>query len=187
VAYPISYLLPGGLSIFGNKLFAVTPLILTLGIIFMGIAFLITKKNARYLLAGYNTASPEVRAQFRLEPYLRFFKLFHIFLGLSIILLGFLVRSGFGDELALNFLVIYILLAYSFLVYDANRFSTGKYAKRSRIAGIVLIVITVCIFVLLVWASRSSKFGFLSDHFKISGVYGIQLRYDQIAEIKLLN
>ena len=52
-------------------------LILIFSIIFMSLTYLligfgINKDNAKYLLAGYNTMTPEQRQKFNIEKYLEF-------------------------------------------------------------------------------------------------------------------
>ncbi|MGB1184454.1 MAG: DUF3784 domain-containing protein, partial [Schleiferiaceae bacterium] len=44
---------------------------LVLGLLFIGIAFLITPSNADTLLSGYNTMSDAQKAEFPLEDYLK--------------------------------------------------------------------------------------------------------------------
>ena len=55
--------------------------ILICTIIFMSLTYLligfgINKKNAEYLLAGYNTMTPEQKEKFNIEKYLKFFNPF---------------------------------------------------------------------------------------------------------------
>ena len=55
--------------------------ILIFTIIFMSLTYLligfgINKNNAEYLLAGYNTMTPEQKQQFNIEKYLEFFNPF---------------------------------------------------------------------------------------------------------------
>ena len=57
-------------------------ILLFLSVVFLGIGLLINPSNATYLLAGYNTLTPEKQARFPLIPYLKFFKKVHIFLGI---------------------------------------------------------------------------------------------------------
>ena len=54
---------------------------LTISIIFISLTYLfigfgINKVNAEYLLAGYNTMSPEKKQNFDIEKYLKFFNPF---------------------------------------------------------------------------------------------------------------
>ncbi len=44
--------------------------IIGLGLLFIGIGFLITEKNAKYLLSGYNTLSQKEQEKVALGPYL---------------------------------------------------------------------------------------------------------------------
>ena len=47
-------------------------------IILLGLAYYLNPKNAKYLLAGYNTMSDKERDNFDLINYLKFFKSFFI-------------------------------------------------------------------------------------------------------------
>ena len=49
---------------------------LFLSITYLFIGYGITKRNAKYLLAGYNTMSQEKRESFDIDNYLKFFKRF---------------------------------------------------------------------------------------------------------------
>ncbi len=64
------------------------------------IGFGINKKNAKYLLAGYNTMSKEKREKFDIDNYLKFlkpfFKKLSIFPPVTFLLLSFLLE---GDGL----------------------------------------------------------------------------------------
>ncbi|WP_041252056.1 DUF3784 domain-containing protein [Flavobacterium indicum] len=59
-----------------------------LSLIFLGLAFLVTENNAKYLLSGYNTMSEEERQKFDIKSYIAYIKNFHIFLGISIFIIG---------------------------------------------------------------------------------------------------
>ena len=62
------------------------------------IGFGINKKNAKYLLAGYNTMSKEKREKFDIDTYLKFlkpfFKKLSIFPPVTFLLLSFLLEGG---------------------------------------------------------------------------------------------
>ena len=47
-----------------------------MSLIYLLIGFGINKDNAKYLLAGYNTMTPEQRQKFNIEKYLEFFNPF---------------------------------------------------------------------------------------------------------------
>lgn len=89
-------------------------------LIFLGVAFAITKENASHFLSGYNTMSEKEREKFDLSKYLTFFRQFHIFLAISY----FMVTVGFhylvSPEMAKIVLVAYPILAYIYFVIRGN-------------------------------------------------------------------
>ena len=50
---------------------------------YIGIAFLVNEKNAKYLLSGYNTMSQQQKDKFDLKSYLIYFRKFWINIGVS--------------------------------------------------------------------------------------------------------
>ena len=67
----------------------VVILICIISFIFIGAGYLITEKNAPYLLSLYNTMSKERQEQVDLKGLLHFSKRFHINLGISQSIIGF--------------------------------------------------------------------------------------------------
>lgn len=88
--------------------------IIGISLIFGSLAFILTKDNAQYYLAGYNTMPKEQREQIDIEAYLRMFKKTHIILGLSTLILGIATLSWFGDRIAALFISVYPLLFYGY-------------------------------------------------------------------------
>ena len=86
--------------------------IIGVSLIFGSLAFILTKDNAQYLLAGYNTMSKEQREQIDIEAYLTVFKQAHITLAISTLVLGVATVFWFGDRVAAFFISIYPLLFY---------------------------------------------------------------------------
>ena len=50
---------------------------------YIGIAFLVNEKNAKYLLSGYNTMNKQQKDKFDLKSYLIYFRKFWINIGVS--------------------------------------------------------------------------------------------------------
>ncbi|HBK84391.1 MAG TPA: hypothetical protein DDZ41_12505, partial [Flavobacterium sp.] len=44
-----------------------------LSLVFIGIAFLVTENNAKYLLSGFNTMSEDERQKFDIKSYIAYF------------------------------------------------------------------------------------------------------------------
>ena len=97
--------------------------IIFVNIIFIVIAFGINKKNAKYLLAGYNTMSNEQRAKFDIEGFLIFFKKYFLLVSfystLIFILLSLLVNPGS----AIVGYTFSIILPTPYLIIMGNRFN----------------------------------------------------------------
>ena len=91
--------------------------IIGVSLIFGSLAFILTKDNAQYYLAGYNTMSKEQREQIDIEAYLTMFKQAHITLAISTLLLGVVGLLWFGDRVAALFISIYPLLFYGYFLF----------------------------------------------------------------------
>jgi hypothetical protein len=92
-----------------------------LSLIFASVGFLITKKNARYMLSGYNTMSEKQRLLVDIDAYLYFLKRFHLFLGVSVFLLVLLINL-INENIASIVMVVYPLLGYCYFIVKCNEF-----------------------------------------------------------------
>ena len=88
--------------------------------IFLGIAFLVNKNNAKLLLAGYNTMSKKQQEKFDLIKFLVFFKKFLINLSIysSIIYFGCLYFLNLRN--AIISYIIYVLLSFCYFLIISN-------------------------------------------------------------------
>ena len=107
--------------------------ILLLSILIFIIGFILNQSNAKYLLSGYNTMSVEEQSNFNLKSYLNFFKKFHIFLGISFLIGGCVLKYLVSENATGIFLGIYPIVAYLFLIIRSNKYSIGQYKKTNRI------------------------------------------------------
>ena len=120
----------------------VVILICILSFVFIGVGYLITKKNAPYLLSGYNTMSKEKQEQVDLKGLLRFSKRFHINLGVSQAIIGFtLYYLGYDKGLNL-FLSTYSIVAYIYFIWKSAPFQPQQQI-RSVYIGIA--VLSICL------------------------------------------
>ncbi|OYX27747.1 MAG: hypothetical protein B7Z06_03495 [Flavobacteriales bacterium 32-35-8] len=94
-------------------------IIVTIGLLFIGIGFLLTENNASQLLSGYNTMTKEERKKFNLKDYLPFFRKFHIFLGISIIVISLIIYQ-FSEKSLVFSLVLYPILAYIYFIWKSS-------------------------------------------------------------------
>ena len=58
------------------EFFILISTIIFMSLIYLLIGFGVNKNNAEYLLAGYNTMTPEQKQKFNIEKYLEFFNPF---------------------------------------------------------------------------------------------------------------
>ena len=89
-------------------------IIIGISLIFGSLAFILTKVNAQYYLAGYNTMPKEQREQIDIEAYLRMFKKAHFILSLSTLMLAIATLLWFGDRIVALFISVYPLLFYGY-------------------------------------------------------------------------
>ena len=97
--------------------------IVGISLLFIAIAFLVTENNAKYLLAGYNTMNEENRKKVNIKVYMRFFKRFPIFLGITLLFIGLLLQTFSGEMITGVFLSIYPIIAYVYFIWRGSKIS----------------------------------------------------------------
>ncbi len=95
----------------------------------IGCGYILNDKNAKYYLAGYWNLSKEDKEKVNLVGFLRFFKRFHLLLGVSMFSIG-IISSLIIDKLATLFiLMILIVLAYVYMGVYSSRYWRGLKEK----------------------------------------------------------
>ena len=159
-----------------------------LSLIFGAIGFLVTKANAQYILAGYNTMSERDRKAVDIDPYLRFFKRFHIFLALSM-LGGVFLIGLINDNWASVFMTVYPLGAYLFFLIKGQSFYKGIKNQKSGtyLVGGILVAVIAALAVFSSVEYRSSELTLDGQKLKIKGSYGLTLNRQEIREQRLVD
>ncbi len=161
--------------------------ILALSILFTGIGFLINSTNADSLLAGYNTMSPEQRKNVNLTAYLRVFKKFHIFLGLSFLMLGLGLYFFADESVLIAFMTIYPILAYLVLIIYGFRFDKNPSGFR-KIAGVLVLLVSLVLVIYLMFeGNQEHDLMITEESVQVKGMYGEQIYFEDIATVKLLD
>lgn len=88
----------------------------------LALAFILTENNAKYLLAGYNTMSPEERKKVDIKGLIAYFKKFFIFLGLSFLVVGLAVNHYFSENIVALILCLYPIIAVVYFVVKSQKF-----------------------------------------------------------------
>lgn len=158
-----------------------------LSVVFTSLGFIVTANNAKYILSGYNTMSEADRAKMDIIGYVRFFKRFHIVLGLSLIA-GYLILTLLNNNWAGSFIILYPLLAYVFLIAKGNKYYQGTKGQRSGtyVGMAILLVIIAGISTQLYSSLQNSELIFTDNILEIKGVYGVKLSKTDIAKIELV-
>lgn len=156
--------------------------------IFVGMAFIITKKNAKYLLSGYNTMSAADREKVDLDGYLRLFKRFHIFLGFSLLAITLLMRF-ISPNLTEIFTVVYPIGAYGFFIFKSNHFFNPTNFQKgfSRVVSGVLAVGALVIVYFLVISFKETEVKIQGNQLELTGIYGIKIDKKNITDIRLID
>jgi len=146
---------------------------LILSVVFVTMAFVVTKSNARYILSGYNTMSDAERALVDIDGYLKFYKQFHLFLGLSV-WVGVMLFQWTNKNLSGIFLGVYPLLAYIYFIAKSRKY---YFSTQSQKAGTVLVLIILVGAAVgtgyLFWNGlRNGKVLLNKDDLEITGMYG---------------
>lgn len=157
-----------------------------LGLFFIGIGFVINSNNAKYLLSNYRSMSPEEQAAFGLDDYIKEFRSFNTFLGITLILSGILINQ-FGSPNLLGFLVgVYPILAFAYFIHKTKHFNSEREQKRIKYYVGLLGFIAVSITVLFFYSMSGNDILFHEHSIEITGMYGEDIQVDDIESLDLV-
>lgn len=160
-------------------------LLLGISVLFIAIGFIVTEKNAKYILSGYNTMSQAEQDKVNIKSGIRYFKKFHIFLGISLFIIG-AVLNYFKPDWAGIFIVVYPILTYIYLAITSAKYNQNN-SKSTKFS--ILVLIGILIFIVFLWFDGYKKDTLTFDTHKIeiSGEYGETIEADQIKSIQLVD
>lgn len=98
------------------------PVIL-IDVIFILIAFIINKHNAKYLLAGYNTMTIEELKRFDINGYLILFKKFFIILTITSSILFALLINFSSQKTSLIGYSVFISIMILWISFSSNKYN----------------------------------------------------------------
>lgn len=154
-----------------------------LSIIFLGIGFAINKRNAGYLLAGYNTLSDDEKERIDLDAYLITFKKFHFFLGSTSLIFGLAFYYIFGEDFTGLFIALYPILAYTALLLRGRIFFKSPLRK----LAISMLLFSLFIVVVLFRAGqKETQIIFHEKEIQITGIYGESIKNTDLEYVELV-
>lgn len=161
--------------------------ILGLSALFIVIAFTVTEGNAKYLLSGYNTMSEADRKQVDLVAFLHYFKRFHLFLGISFLVVASALHFAVGANAAGVFVTVYPILAYVFFIVRSQRFYKALPRSKSNGAALVLVGVLVFAMAMLAWGYKETELVYSAEGIAFKGIYGERISHDEIASVYLVD
>lgn len=158
-----------------------------IGLLFIGIGYLVNEKNAKYLLSGYNTMPSEQQKKIQIEPYISFFRKFHLFLGLSYIGVGIILNFVSANALGL-FLGVYPIFGYLYFIWKSKPFFNGIRGGKYQIKISLTVLVLSLVFVGFVFylGYRKDEIYLKNNQLVIEGFYGEEIVFDQIKSIELI-
>lgn len=158
-----------------------------ISLLFGLIGFIVTTKNAKYILSGYNTLSEKEQQKIDIEPYLLFFKKFQIFLGVSLLSIGLLLYFFVSENAAGIFLSLYPIVAYIYCIWKSNSYYNGVSSKNSKVGIFVLTGVFIFVIALLGLGFKEDKLTVTKALIHIGGTYSEDIPKAEIDTIYLVN
>ncbi len=156
--------------------------LIIIGLLLVSFAFILTEKNAKNMLAGYNSLSKEEKESVNIKNFIIFYKKFHLFLGISVIVLGLCFYFFISEILTGIFLGIYPIAAYIFFFLR-----TSKNFKDAKIGVVILIVILIGVSSIFMLGLRDNRLIISEQAITIKGMYGETLPKSEIKSIETVD
>lgn len=144
--------------------------------------FLVTERNAKHVLSGYNSLPEQERKQFDLSGFLRFFRSYLFSLALSYLVIAFMLQRAATPELLIIQSALYPLIGLYGLVIFSSRYYPGN--RKSVIfagaGGAVIIGIVIS-----TWAGvRPAEVVVEKEFIRVGGPFGETIFYRDIIEVE---
>jgi preprotein translocase subunit YajC len=142
-----------------------------------------------WLIAGYNTASPEQQKQIDIGRLSKDISHGSFAVGGIMMIIGIVANAGFA---AIGHIAM-LVLPFAFVVYLVTR--TQRYQVQAingssrKTAGMVLLFLGILfmgIVAMLMYSSQPARVTATSEYVQIDGIYSLQKKMKHIRDIKLL-
>ena len=163
--------------------------IFLLGLFHITISFILNEKNAKYLLAGYNTMSDKERESYDIKGFLKEARKSLLIIGIFILLIYSLLYFSSMDEYTSFILIIIPMLSLLILYALSKKYKPGYYGNNLAkilfftVMGLITVGIPIYIFIS---ALSEPEFIVSESSLKIEGSYHREINYKDIKAIKLV-
>ena len=156
---------------------------------FILIALIMNEKNAKFLLAGYNTMSEEKRKNYNIRGFLKVFRLSFMITGVGIPLFWyFLTQAGYTD-FAGWIVMIGPLFVVIFVIIQGQRFYSEKSKSAVRTSGIIAIgimgIVLISVILLFYFGLKENTLTMSDNYIAISGMYGEIIPCSEITGVEI--
>ncbi len=122
-----------------------------------------------------------------ISSYIAYFRRFHIFLGVSFLVLETVLTYLINENAGGIFLAVYPILAYLYFISTSSKYFKGVSATWNKVGIYVLVGTLLFVVGLLGYGFRENKLTFDSDHIEIKGSYGETLTQAEIKSAELVD
>lgn len=159
--------------------------IIGLSLFIMAIGFIVNAGNAKHFLAGYNTMKEEERAKVDIHGFLSYFRNFHLFLGLTMMIGGLLLWYLGHSDYATMFIAIFPMLGYMYFMWNSRNYFPSN--KKNLKLGLGVMGLTVLFVAYIFYGGNKDNTITINDNtIHISGSYGEEVNSTDIASIKIV-
>ena len=164
--------------------------ILILTTLFIALAFAVTENNAKYLLSGYNTMSEVERQNYDIKSYIPYFRKFHLFLGISLLIISLILFYCVNSDWSGLFLGSYPILAYVFFIWKSDQFTINK-SKKQIVTRYISMSVMFLLFIIIIYAFNSSlkdnEIIVTNQKIEITGQYGLEINFGDLKSMNLVD
>ncbi len=128
----------------------------------------------------------EDRQKFDIKSYIPYFRKFHLFLGISYLVLGLLITYLINEEVGGIFLGIYPILAYGYFMWSSRKFSKNINTKWNKLGIYILIAALIFVIGMMYSGVKEDKLIVHPQSIEFTGSYSETLNQNEIQNIALV-
>jgi hypothetical protein len=159
---------------------------LIIAVVFVGIGFFV--KAFPDLISGYSTMTEEEKKHVDIDGLSLYMKKLFIYMGI-VIFIGYLFFYWINWLIIANSMILIVtFLGILILSINSKKFDKkGEFYKSFKIANYILGITTVFVVALLYYGSIPTELFIYNNKIEFDGMYGEEIKLDEIESIKLIN
>jgi len=158
----------------------------SIGLLLFGLGFVVNQKNAPSVISGYKQLPEKDKKQIRLVEYVSFFRKFHFFIGLSIVLFSILFFMLKMPDFIGYVLIVFSLPGYTFFIYKSQFYYPPQQRMIFKISFSIMLILSIGVILMMYVFQTAPKVEIYNNQLQISGIYGENIEIQNINEVYLL-